>query len=391
MSTRLDPNLLKELKLYGAVGVEKCYNCGNCTASCPLADDEHPFPRNLIRFTQMGLKDKLLESTDAWQCYYCGDCSDTCPKGAEPAETMMAVRRWLTAHYDRSGHAAKLYLSEKALVLTILRIIVTTLLLFAALHVFGIAQVETDRVAINTFAPVMWVWLFVVAHFIYLGWRLLKNSLYMSRNILRSTLAEMKIPLSIYLAELQTFLINFFSQKRWRACNDQQAYKFWVKHLLFTTGYVTMLALIVVFLWWFQTDNIYPIYHPQRWLGYYATIVLIVFSIDFLRGRQKKQEQFNRFSQTTDWLFPIFVLTGAVTGILVHIFRYLGADNAIWAWPTYIMYVIHVLAMIAMLDTEVGLGKWTHMIYRPLALYLEAVKKRAVEEGTSIEALAPTD
>jgi len=391
MATRVDPTLMDELKAYGAVGIEKCFNCGNCTASCPLANDEHPFPRNLIRFAQMGLKDKMLESTDAWQCYYCGDCSVTCPKAAEPGETMMAVRRWLTAQYDLSGHAAKLYTSEKALVITILRVVVTTLLLFILLHVFGIARVETDRVAVNTFAPVIWVWLFVMAHFIYLGWRLVKNSLFMSRSILRSTLGQKKIPLSVYISELKTFLIHYFSQKRWRDCNDEQAYKFWLKHLLFTTGYVTMLALIVAFLWWFQTDNIYPIYHPQRWLGYYATIVLVVFSIDFLLGRRKKQDQFHRFSQPSDWLFPAFVLAGAVTGILVHIFRYLGADNPGWAWPTYIMYVIHVVAMIVMLDSEVGIGKWTHMIYRPLALYLESVKKRAIEVSPPLESLAPAD
>jgi ferredoxin len=391
MANRVDPALLSELKSYGAVGVEKCFNCGNCTASCPLASDEHPFPRNMIRYAQMGLKDELLACTDAWQCYYCGDCSATCPKEAEPGETMMAMRRWLTAQYDRSGHAAKLYTSEKALALTILRIVVTTLLLFVALHVFGVARVETERVALNTFAPVLWVWLFVVAHFVYLGLRIVRNVLFMSKNILRSTLAEKHIPLPVYLSEIKTFLVHYFSQKRWRDCQDARSEKFWLKHLLFTTGYITMLALIVVFLWWFQTDNLYPIYHPQRWLGYYATIVLTVFSVDFILSRRKKEDQFHRFSQPSDWLFPTFVLVGTITGILVHIFRYLGADNALWAWPTYIIYVIHVVAMIVMLDTEVGIGKWTHMIYRPLALYLEAVKARAVTSKIGETALAPAD
>jgi hypothetical protein len=37
------------------------------------------------------------------------------------------------------------------------------------------------------------------------------------------------------------------------------------------------------------------------------------------------------------------------------------------------------MAMVAMLDTEVGIGKWTHMIYRPMAMYLESVKERASE------------
>jgi cob(I)alamin adenosyltransferase len=27
------------VKAYGAVGLEKCFNCGNCTAICPLTSD----------------------------------------------------------------------------------------------------------------------------------------------------------------------------------------------------------------------------------------------------------------------------------------------------------------------------------------------------------------
>ena len=157
----------------------------------------------------------------------------------------------------------------------------------------------------------------------------------------------------------------------------------WLKHLLLVSGYVTMLVLVLGLLWWFQTDNLYPLYHPQRWLGYYATIVLIYGSIEVLAGRAHRQEQLHRFSHHTDWLFPIFILTGAVTGILVHIFRYAG-----WPWPTYAIYVLHLMAMIAMLDTEVGIGKWAHLFYRPLALYLEGVKQRARELGAA-PGLAP--
>ena len=32
-----------------------------------------------------------------------------------------------------------------------------------------------------------------------------------------------------------------------------------------------MLTIKVFALRWFQTDNVYPLYHPQRWLGYLAT------------------------------------------------------------------------------------------------------------------------
>ena len=384
MSKRVDPSLLDEIKKYGAVNTEACFNCGNCTAICPLTDDGHPFPRSTIRLLQMGMRDRLLESTDPWMCYYCGDCTRTCPKGAEPAETMMAARRWLTAQYDRSGESAKLYTSERVVFRLIARYVILTLIVFVVYHVAtGFDRIVTDEVKLNTFAPVMLVWAFVLVHFAFLGMRLGTNALHMERRIMRSTTEKIDIPLSVYISEFKAFVVHFLTQKRWRACNETDHSR-WLKHLLLVSGYVTMLVLVVPLLWWFQTDKIYPLYHPQRWLGYYATIVLILMSSEALIGRYRKHDEIHRFSHPTDWLFPSFILVGAVTGILVHIFRYAG-----WAWPTYIIYVIHLMAMFVMLDTEVGIGKWTHLIYRPMAMYLEAVKLRANELETTVPKTVP--
>ena len=374
MTTRADPNLLFEIKEYGAVGIEKCFNCGSCTATCPLADDKHLFPRDMIRFTQLGLKDRILQRTDAWQCYYCGDCSQSCPRGAEPAETMMAIRRWLIGQYDTTGHAAKLFTSTRAILFAILRSVGINLVLLFLLHAFGVARLVTDRMELNTVFPVMWIWAAVLVHFSFLGARVINNMVTMTRHVLKEELQAKKISISLFLSEFKNFVVHFMTQKRWRECDENRSA--WLKHLLFMSGYVTMLILIVPFLWWFQTDNIYPIFHPQRWLGYYAAIVLIGYSVDSLIGRMRKQEQKHRFSHPSDWMFPALILFGAVSGILVHIFRYLGNGNVTLVWPTYILYLVHVLAMVAMLDTEVGVGKWMHMMYRPLAQYLEAIKKK---------------
>jgi ferredoxin len=388
MAARVDPNFVNELKEYGAVGVENCFNCGNCTAICPLSSDEHTFPRDMIRLSQLGLKEHILAKTDPWLCYYCGECSTTCPRQAEPAESMMALRRWQTANYDKSGHGAKLYRSESAVFWSILRGVLFNLFLLVLFFIFGPARLVTDRVELNTVFPVMWIWAVVLIHFAYLGIRIVMNMFNMGKHVLGKDRLTKNIPLSIYVSELSTFIQHFFTQKRWKDCSDEEAKRDWLKHLVFMSGYGTMLLLIVPLLWWFQTDNIYPIYHPQRWLGYYATIVLTVLSIDFLRARARKQQGRYKFSHPSDWLFPSFILIGAITGILVHIFRYLGAVSAIWAWPTYIIYVIHVLAMVAMLDTEVGIGKWMHMMYRPLAMYLETVKAKALQRQESM-ATAP--
>ena len=389
MSTRIDPEFMTELKKYGAVGVEKCFNCGNCTAICPLSSDEHPFPRNVIRRIQVGQRGRLVEQVDPWLCYYCGECSETCPKGAEPAETMMAARRWLTAQYDRSGHGAKLYTSTKATWFAIMRFALVPLLLlviFHALNVFGLissGSIVTDRVELNKFAPVYWVWAVVLIDFALLGYRVVSNAAHMHQLILGADGQSEKIPPHIYLQELKTLLTHAFTQKRWLDCGEDHSR--WFKHILLVSGYIIMLALIVGLLWWFQTDEIYPLYHPQRWLGYYATIVLLYVSGDAMIERIRKREQLHRFSHHSDWFFPGFLFLGALTGILVHIFRYVG-----WPWPTYIIYTIHVMAMIAMLDSEVGIGKWAHFIYRPLAMYFEAIKETARRE-ISTGALAPVD
>jgi ferredoxin len=309
MSARVDPSLLSELKEYGAVSTEKCFNCGNCTAICPLTSSEHPFPRKTIRMVQMGLRDQLVASIDPWLCYFCGDCSITCPKGAEPAETMMATRRWLISQYDTTGKAKKLYTSGKTVALTIFRTALLPLILLVAYHLLTQGQnIQTTYVALNDFAPVMWVWALVLFHFAYLGWHLIRNSIAMTRHVLGPNTSPLNIPLGAYLAGIKSFGVHFATQRQWWSKCDKATRKVefgrWQKHLLLMTGYVIMLILVVPLLWWFQTDELYPLYHPQRWLGYYATIVLIFTSVEIIISRMRKKRNSTASHTTAIGCFP---------------------------------------------------------------------------------------
>jgi heterodisulfide reductase subunit C len=387
MSARVDQGLLPELKRYGTANVEACFNCGNCTAICPLATDATPFPRNNIRLLQLGLKERLEQSLDPWLCYYCGDCSATCPRQAEPAEAQMTMRRWLTAQYDWTGLARKFYTSkvwEIGSILFVSAFIVLMFVLFAG-------PMQTDHVALNTFAPVRRIhygdW--VLAAF--LSFFLLSNIFRMYQLTLRQGV-KVKIPFSLYITELWTLIYHFVTQKRFEKCDDEQKGFFqkkrWRNHWLLVSGYVTMFAMVVGFLPWFQTDNIYPLYHPQRWLGYYATIVLLYGGADILWGRIKQEHQSHRFSHLSDWIFPVLLLLTTASGILVHTFRYLDLPLA-----TYYTYTIHLAILTPMLVLEVPFGKWSHLAYRPFAVYFQAVKEKALaraEEGP-LEAFAPAD
>jgi ferredoxin len=383
MNNRADPNLLVELKEYGEAEIESCFNCGNCTAICPLATDETPFPRNNIRMVQLGLRDRMLSSLDPWLCYYCGDCSVTCPRKAEPGEAQMTMRRWLTAQYDWTGLARKLYTSPVWEIGSLFVVGIFIVLIF----VFFAGPMETDRVALNTFAPVERIHLgdYVLAAF--LSFFLLSNIFRMYLFTLRRGVS-VKIPLSIYITEAWNLIYHFVTQKRFEKCDEEQEGFFqktrWRNHFFLVTGYVLMFVLVVGFLGWFQTDNIYPLYHPQRWLGYYATIVLLYGGFDIIWGRIKKAHQMHRFSHLSDWIFPILLILTTITGILVHTFRYLEMPL-----PTYYTYVVHLAILTPMLVLEVPFGKWSHLAYRPFAIYFQAVKEKALEQKPAQEAFAP--
>jgi heterodisulfide reductase subunit C len=379
MSSRVDPDFVSELKEYGAIGVESCFNCGNCTAICPLTSDGHPFPRNTIRLAQLGLKDRILQNPDPWLCYYCGECSETCPRQAEPAESQMAMRRWLTAQYDWTGLARRFYTSKVWELGSVLFLSALVILVFILFH----GPIVTEQVELNTFAPVHVVEIGDWSMAALLSFFLLTNIYRMHTFILRRGV-DGRIPFRVYLTEAWQLVYHFFTQRRFAQC---EAKRHWRDHLILVSGYVLMFTMIVVFLRWFQTDHIYPIYHPQRWLGYYATIALIYGAGVALWERFKKQDQMHRFSHLSDWMFPILLLLTAVSGILVHIFRYAGLAHA-----TYYTYVIHLSIMFPMLVLEVPFGKWSHLAYRPFAIYFTAVKQKALAEQQEVRlATAGTD
>jgi len=372
MSNRADPNLLLELKQYGDVNIEACFNCGNCTAICPLATDETPFPRNNLRMVQLGLRDRLLQSTDPWLCYYCGECSETCPRQAEPGEAQMTMRRWLTAQYDWTGLAKKFYTSERWEIGSVLFVGIMVVIASMLLH----GPIVTDSVELNTFAPVHLIHTLDWIMFACLGFFLLSNVFRMYIFIIRRG-TDLKIPFSLYVTEIWQLVYQAVTQSRWSKCDEDPEKPFlkkalWRNHWIMVVGYGTMLVLIVLFLRWFQTDEIYPLWHPQRWLGYLATIALLWGTIVMLWGRIEKDSEMHRFSHPSDWMFLILLLSTTVTGILVHIFRYAGLPLA-----TYYMYVIHLAILTPMLVLEVPFGKWSHLAYRPVAIYFQTVKEKA--------------
>jgi len=361
MSVRVDPDLREELKAYGGDDVSACMNCGNCTAICPLSKDSTVFPRKAIRYMQLGMKEKLLQSPEPWLCYYCGECSETCPREANPGETMMAARRYLTSLYDWTGLSKRLYRSAAWEIGLLLAVALVVGALFLFLH----GPLVMDHVEVNTFAPAEWVEVGDLILAGLLGFFLLTNASRMYRAVMKGQ----KVPFSLAVRELKTLLLHGLTQKRWRDCESRTR---WLKHLLLVTGYATMFLFVVVLLRWFQTDEVRSFWHPTRLLGYYATAVLLYVTVDSIFGRLRKKEEIHKHSDLSDWMFLILLFLTALTGILLHAFRL--AD---WPMPTYVIYVVHLMIAVPMLVVEVPFGKWAHLLYRPLAVYVTTLREKA--------------
>jgi quinone-modifying oxidoreductase subunit QmoC len=379
VSARVDPNLHREMSRFGGHDVDLCMNCGNCTAICPLSEDSGAsFPRRTIHLLQVGRADKLVQSVDPWLCYYCGECSESCPRDANPGEIMMAARRYLTARYDWTGLAGLFYRSAAAEIAALALVGLFVVALFGFFH----GPVVTDHVALNTFAPAHWVEFGDLVMAAVLSFFLLTNAFHMARRFM-SGREMFRIFPSVYLAQMPTFLVHFFTQKRWRRCGSEQSKGRWLSHVILVTGYLSMLTLVLVLLRWFQTDEVYPFYHPQRLWGYYATGALLYATVSFMVSRWRKADPIHRFSEASDWIFLIMLFLTTLTGIVMHALRLAGLPMA-----TYVSYVIHLAIAVPMLVVEVPFGKWAHLLYRPLALYLTSVKEAAVLRTKQAETAA---
>jgi len=372
-----DLGLLTEVRKYGKFDVKGCVNCGSCTLACDLATDFATFPRKSTRHVLMGTKQLLHESLDPWICHDCGDCSLVCPRQTEPREAMMTLRRYLASVYDWTGIASKINRSKRWHIGSLSFAAALFLLLVVLYHIYAVdmslSDLTSTSMGLEHMFPMMTY--FTLGVILFPFFVLLTNAFRMYRITVHQK-ETIRSPLSQWLIEIKTFMVHFFTYKKMAECPTEKGR--WFKHLLLGLGCMGMLILLVFSLRWFQTDQIYPVYHPQRWIGYLAAAFLIFGTVDILIGRIKKEKEIHKSSDFRDWNFPILLLATAVSGMAVHIFRVLGLELT-----THYAYAIHMMIAVPMLVIEMPFGKWTHMIYRPLALYFQSLKERTQRQESS--------
>ena len=101
-----DPEYTAMLIEKGAETLNLCFQCGTCTGSCTSGRFTAFRTRKLVRYAQLGLKDRILPSDDLWMCTTCYTCYERCPRGVEIPDIIFLLRN-LAVQEGYMGEAHK--------------------------------------------------------------------------------------------------------------------------------------------------------------------------------------------------------------------------------------------------------------------------------------------
>jgi len=291
---------------------------------------------------------------------------------------MITLRRFLSAQYEWTGMGAKLLQSKAWYLGSLISIALFTLALIIGYHLWYVGMAAKDFATtpfgLDHMFPIMTYYTLTVV--------LLPLLLLVSRvvHIWRLTMAGAGIGWRNYLRQAWVYVYELVAQPLMRKCPEHRR---WFGHEALAGGTIVMLAIKVFGLRWFQTDNIYPIYNPQRWVGYLAAACILYGIGDIFIGRWRAQKEIYKETHFHDLVFPTLIVLTALSGLAAHSLRYFG-----FGLSCHYVYALHVVIATPMLVIEMSFGKWAHMVYRPLALYFLAVKERATQPVPTGEAVS---
>ena len=81
-TTRQEKTFVEQISKQAKVNLHDCYQCGKCSAGCPMAEAMDLPPQQIMRLLQMGKVQQVLEAESPWICAQCNTCSSRCRRAS---------------------------------------------------------------------------------------------------------------------------------------------------------------------------------------------------------------------------------------------------------------------------------------------------------------------
>jgi len=117
-------DLIYNVKQQTGVSIRECYQCGKCTAGCPVAEKMDLRPSVIMRMIQSGNNeemDQILRSYTIWLCLTCETCYSRCPMEIDIPKVMDYLRQRSLAEGKVNPEARKIVAFHKSFLNTVKR------------------------------------------------------------------------------------------------------------------------------------------------------------------------------------------------------------------------------------------------------------------------------
>lgn len=106
LKIKADKDLIERIERLSGQDIASCYQCGECTAGCPVAYAADVCPNQVTRLLQIGQGGDALRSRMIWLCVGCETCATRCPRKVELSKVMDALRQVASEEGIAAGEPA---------------------------------------------------------------------------------------------------------------------------------------------------------------------------------------------------------------------------------------------------------------------------------------------
>lgn len=374
---KLEPDLKFIADLSAITGddlLKRCFQCATCTATCPIAPDDNPFPRKEVIWANWGLKDQLLKDPDVWLCHQCNDCSAVCPREVNPGDVLASIRKFIYAEYAVPGFMGKLVATPKLLPLVI---IIPAVVVAVVIGLFGNFLPEGE-IIFKHFLPHPFPLDFLFSFFALFATVISVSSGLKFWNAMKEGPRPPAADAKGFVAGAIDAVKEIALHSQFKEC--EKANPRYYSHLLTFYGFLALFATTAfVFLGMYILGWETPLSlaHPVKILGNVGALAFLTGTGMMLIQRLTDEEKSGK-STYNDWLFIAIMFGLAASGILTELARL--AVIPVLAYSLYYVHLVLILSMMAYFPYS----KFAHLLYRFLAIaYYYGLAKSAGEVKTA--------